>query len=199
MGSTQSTWGISKVVLRKKITLVSQDPVLFNNTLRFNLDPFDEYEDAQIWEVLESCSLKQLVLDTMPEKLSFKVEQGGENLSVGTRQLVCLARALLRNSKIILLDEFSSNIDSETEKVVQKSIDLASKSSTLLTIAHRLSTCISNDKVMVMDAGTCAEFDTPHNLLKDNTTIFSKLVDDTGETNAQKLRSLARDRHNQIS
>uniref|UniRef100_A0A8B9G5T2 Multidrug resistance-associated protein 1 n=1 Tax=Amazona collaria TaxID=241587 RepID=A0A8B9G5T2_9PSIT len=125
--------------LRFKITIIPQDPVLFSGSLRMNLDPFDQHSDEDIWRSLELAHLKNFV-SSLPDKLNHDCAEGGENLSVGQRQLVCLARALLRKSKILVLDEATAAVDLETDKLIQSTIKSQFEECTVLTIAHRLNT-----------------------------------------------------------
>ncbi|XP_052061601.1 multidrug resistance-associated protein 1-like [Mytilus californianus] len=157
--------------LRSKLTILPQDPVLFSGTLRMNLDPFDQYADSQIWTSLEHAHLKKFVSE-LPERLSHECGEGGGNLSVGQRQLICLARTLLRKTKILVLDEATAAVDMETDELIQKTIREEFKDCTILTIAHRLNTILDYDKVMVLDQGLIKEYDSPDSLLKDKTTVF---------------------------
>ncbi|NXS61307.1 MRP1 protein, partial [Brachypteracias leptosomus] len=125
--------------LRFKITIIPQDPILFSGSLRMNLDPFDQHSDEDIWRSLELAHLKNFV-SSLPDKLNHECAEGGENLSVGQRQLVCLARALLRKSKILVLDEATAAVDLETDKLIQSTIKSQFEECTVLTIAHRLNT-----------------------------------------------------------
>ncbi|NWX47338.1 MRP1 protein, partial [Steatornis caripensis] len=125
--------------LRFKITIIPQDPVLFSGSLRMNLDPFDQHSDEDIWRSLELAHLKNFV-SSLPDKINHECAEGGENLSVGQRQLVCLARALLRKSKILVLDEATAAVDLETDKLIQSTIKSQFEECTVLTIAHRLNT-----------------------------------------------------------
>ncbi|XP_067948318.1 multidrug resistance-associated protein 1-like isoform X2 [Watersipora subatra] len=165
--------------LRNKLTILPQDPTVFAGNIRDNLDPFNEYSDDKIWEVLEQSYLKEYV-EEQPEKLEYECGESGTNLSVGQRQLVCLARALLRKTKILVLDEATAAVDLETDHLIQKTIKTAFADCTILTIAHRLNTIMDSDKILVMDKGMVAEFDTPENLLKDEEGIFSGMVMEAG-------------------
>eukprot|EP01125_Pyxidicula_operculata_P009772 TRINITY_DN3212_c0_g1_i3.p1 TRINITY_DN3212_c0_g1~~TRINITY_DN3212_c0_g1_i3.p1 ORF type:complete len:1599 (+),score=296.82 TRINITY_DN3212_c0_g1_i3:668-5464(+) len=176
--------------LRQKLAIIPQDPVLFLGSLRFNLDPFSEYSDEQVWESLRKVHLAPLVRG-FPEQLETQVLEGGENLSLGQRQLLCIARALLRNSKILILDEATAAIDIETDNLIQKTIRSSFSHCTVLTIAHRLHTIIDSDRIMVMDKGMLAEFDTPQTLLSDPLSLFSGLVDQTDPQTSKKLRDAA--------
>ena len=163
--------------LRKKISIIPQDPVLFSGTLRLNLDPFEMASDDQLWEVLELTQLKEFV-SGMPETLDFLCTEGGDNLSVGQRQLVCLARALLRKSRILVLDEATAAIDLETDAFLQTTIRREFADSTIVTIAHRLNTIMDYDKILVLDQGRIAEFDTPNVLLGDSQSVFYGMAKD---------------------
>lgn len=163
--------------LRQKLTILPQDPVLFSGTLRMNLDPFDQYQDSQLWRAIEHAHLKKFVTD-LPDGLLHECGEGGENLSVGQRQLVCLARTLLRKTKILILDEATAAVDMETDDLIQHTIRTEFKDCTILTIAHRLNTIMDYDKVMVLDQGLIKEFDSPHNLLKDKHSAFHSMARD---------------------
>ncbi|GFT34184.1 multidrug resistance-associated protein 1 [Nephila pilipes] len=163
--------------LRSKITIIPQDPVLFSGTLRMNLDPFNWYSDTQLWEALDHAHLKNFV-STLEEGLEHEVVEGGENLSVGQRQLVCLARALLRKTKILVLDEATAAVDLETDSLIQGTIRKEFADASVLTIAHRLNTVMDYDRIMVLDQGKVAEFDSPETLLKDKNSIFYGMAKD---------------------
>ncbi|XP_062521920.1 ATP-binding cassette sub-family C member 3-like isoform X2 [Corticium candelabrum] len=150
--------------LRSRITVIPQDPVLFSGTLRYNVDPFGQATDAEIWSCLARAHLRDFV-ESLGDGLSSEVAEGGDNLSVGQRQLVCLARALLRKSKILVLDEATAAVDLETDSLIQQTIREAFADCTVLTIAHRLNTIMDSDRVIVLDNGQIVEFDSPAVLL----------------------------------
>ncbi|TPX38128.1 hypothetical protein SmJEL517_g00165 [Synchytrium microbalum] len=180
--------------LRKSISTIPQEPVLFSGTIRSNLDPFDQYSDEAIWAALGQSDMKGVVANT-PGALEAAVTENGENWSQGQRQLLCLARALLRKSKIVILDEASASVDGETDEFIRATIRRDFADSTIITIAHRLDTVVDYDKILVLSHGTVLELDTPHNLLSNPNSAFSKMVDETGKTNAQHLRDVAAAKH----
>ncbi|XP_044597667.1 multidrug resistance-associated protein 1 isoform X7 [Cotesia glomerata] len=165
--------------LRARLTIIPQDPVLFSGTLRLNLDPFDVHTDEQIWQALEHAHLKAFA-KTLPNGLMYLVSEGGDNLSVGQRQLICLARALLRKTKILILDEATAAVDLETDDLIQRTIREEFKDCTVLTIAHRLNTILDSDRVIVLDKGVITEFDKPENLLQKPTSAFYSMAKDSG-------------------
>uniref|UniRef100_A0A8C3TA56 ATP binding cassette subfamily C member 3 n=1 Tax=Chelydra serpentina TaxID=8475 RepID=A0A8C3TA56_CHESE len=164
--------------LRSKITIIPQDPVLFSGTLRMNLDPFNKYSEDEIWKALELSHLKKFV-SSKPDMLEYECSEGGENLSVGQRQLVCLARALLRKTRILVLDEATAAIDLETDDLIQMTIRTQFEDCTVLTIAHRLNTIMDYTRVLVLDKGTIAEFDTPSSLIASR-GVFYGMAKDAG-------------------
>uniref|UniRef100_A0A8C3KLA4 Canalicular multispecific organic anion transporter 1 n=1 Tax=Calidris pygmaea TaxID=425635 RepID=A0A8C3KLA4_9CHAR len=166
--------------LRQNLTIIPQDPVLFTGTLRMNLDPFDQYTDEEVWKALELAHLKTYV-QTLPEGLLHLVSEGGENLSVGQRQLVCLARALLRKAKILILDEATAAVDLETDHLIQTTIRSEFADCTVLTIAHRLHTIMDSNRVLVLQAGRIVEYDSPEELLQKQ-GVFSSMAKDAGIT-----------------
>ncbi|XP_045298609.1 ATP-binding cassette sub-family C member 12 isoform X3 [Leopardus geoffroyi] len=185
--------------LRTKLTVIPQDPVLFVGTVRYNLDPFESHSDEMLWQVLERTFMTDTIMK-LPEKLQAEVTENGENFSVGERQLLCMARALLRNSKvrkqhgkmdwsnfgyfpqrhsiqeIILLDEATASMDSKTDSLVQSTIKDAFKGCTVLTIAHRLNTVLNCDLVLVMENGKVVEFDKPEVLAEKPDSAFAMLL-----------------------
>ncbi|KAJ3209348.1 hypothetical protein HDU67_006264 [Dinochytrium kinnereticum] len=167
--------------LRSKMTIIPQDAFLFTGTIRDNLDPFGKALDADLWAALESASLKSVV-ERLDGKLDAKVNQGGENFSVGQRQLVCLARAVLRKSRILVLDEATAAIDYETDAAIQRTIRTLAKDSTIITIAHRINTIIDYDRILVLDGGKVVELDTPKNLLANKNSKFYALAKESGLT-----------------
>ncbi|XP_072313056.1 ATP-binding cassette sub-family C member 3 isoform X2 [Eucyclogobius newberryi] len=164
--------------LRSKLTIIPQEPVLFSGTLRMNLDPFDRYSDEEVWSSLEHAHLHKFV-SNQPAQLQLECAEGGENLSVGQRQLVCLARALLRKTRILILDEATAAIDLETDDLIQSTIRTQFEECTVFTIAHRLNTIMDYTRVLVLDKGRIAEFDTPPGLLSQR-GIFYGMAKDAG-------------------
>ncbi|XP_069338491.1 ATP-binding cassette sub-family C member 3 [Eulemur rufifrons] len=164
--------------LRSQLTIIPQDPILFSGTLRMNLDPFGSYSDDDIWQALELSHLRAFV-SSQPAGLDFQCSEGGENLSVGQRQLVCLARALLRKSRVLVLDEATAAIDLETDDLIQATIRTQFETCTVLTIAHRLNTIMDYTRVLVLDKGAVAEFDSPTNLIAAR-GIFYGMAKDAG-------------------
>eukprot|EP00106_Octopus_bimaculoides_P007974 XP_014775416.1 PREDICTED: multidrug resistance-associated protein 5-like [Octopus bimaculoides] len=165
--------------LRSKISIIPQDPVLFSGTIRYNLDPFSEYSDEKLWESLEKVQIKSKIM-SMEHCLDSMVEENGENISVGERQLICMARALLKNNKILLLDEATASIDTGTDAIIQATIARVFSDYTVLTIAHRLNTVLNCDKILVMDQGEIIEFDSPEVLLSKPSSMFSQMMSTSG-------------------
>ncbi|XP_039089530.1 multidrug resistance-associated protein 1 isoform X1 [Hyaena hyaena] len=162
--------------LRFKITIIPQDPVLFSGSLRMNLDPFSQYSDEEVWTSLELAHLKDFV-SALPDKLNHECAEGGENLSVGQRQLVCLARALLRKTKILVLDEATAAVDLETDDLIQSTIRTQFDNCTVLTIAHRLNTIMDYNRVIVLDNGEVLECGRPSDLLQQRGLFYSMAKD----------------------
>ncbi|CAJ0593581.1 unnamed protein product [Cylicocyclus nassatus] len=165
--------------LRERLTIIPQDPVLFSGTLRFNLDPTSTYSDEDLWLAIESASLKPFV-ESLPLRLLHQIDEGGGNISVGQRQLVCLTRALLRKTRILVLDEATAAIDGHTDNLIQTTIRKQFADSTVITIAHRLNTIMDYDRVMVMEAGKVAEFAPPQQLLSNRNSIFYSMAASAG-------------------
>ncbi|KAL4579397.1 hypothetical protein LXL04_015541 [Taraxacum kok-saghyz] len=161
--------------LRSKLSIIPQDPTMFEGSVRGNLDPLNQYPDADIWEALDKCQLGDVVRGK-EEKLESPVVEGGENWSVGQRQLFCLGRALLKKSTILVLDEATASIDSATDGILQEIITQEFRERTIVTIAHRIHTVIDSDLVLVLSDGKIAEYDTPAKLLERENSFFSRLI-----------------------
>lgn len=166
--------------LRSRLTIIPKDPVLFSGTLRLNLDPFDSHTDDELWKILELSHLKNFV-SSLEEGLLYPVSEGGRNLSVSQQQLVCLARALLRKSKVLVLDEATAAVDRETAELIQQTISREFADCTVLNIADRLDTVMDYTRIMVLDKGFVAEFDSPEKLLAQRGKFYS-MAQDAGLT-----------------
>jgi len=165
--------------LRSRLSLVPQDPVIFSGTIRSNLDPFATAgSDVHIWEALARAGMDSFVAG-LDGGLNAPIQEGGANLSTGQRQLLCMARALLRASRILVLDEATSNVDNTTDALIQRTIRSAFSQCTVLTIAHRLHTIIDSDRVLLLESGMLKEFDTPHALMGTPGSAFRALVEET--------------------
>ncbi|KAJ8938370.1 hypothetical protein NQ318_022868 [Aromia moschata] len=173
--------------LRSNISIIPQEPVLFSATIRYNLDPFGRTNDEALWSALDKVELKSAI-----ESLDQQVSEGGSNFSAGQRQLICLARAIVRDNKVLVMDEATANVDLVTDALIQKTIRKNFKDCTVLTIAHRLNTIMDADKVLVMDAGQVVEFAHPHELLQNTEGFFAKMVKETGKTMETSLREVAK-------
>ncbi|XP_060080912.1 ATP-binding cassette sub-family C member 5-like [Ylistrum balloti] len=165
---------ISRERLRLSLSSIPQDPALFAGTLRYNLDPFSKYTDAKIWAALEQVQMKEKML-LLDQSLDSRIEENGENFSVGERQLICLARAILRQNKILVLDEATASVDTATDVMIQQTIRDSFADCTVLTIAHRLNTVLHCDVIMVMEAGRVIEIGNPHSLLQNPSSNFSNM------------------------
>ena len=172
-GIDLATLGLEDV--RRALCIIPQDPVLFSASVRFNLDPFNEASDEDIWSVLEQVELKDAI-ESLPRGLDDDVQEGGSNFSVGERQLICMARALLKHPKILIMDEATASLDNETDTHLQHMIRKQFARCTGLTIAHRLNTIMDAHRVCVMDSGKVAEYDSPANLLRKENGIFRGMV-----------------------
>uniref|UniRef100_A0A8C3ILS1 Multidrug resistance-associated protein 4 n=1 Tax=Chrysemys picta bellii TaxID=8478 RepID=A0A8C3ILS1_CHRPI len=177
--------------LRKKISIIPQEPVLFTGTMRKNLDPFNEYTDEELWNVLEEVQLKEAV-EELPDKMETQLAESGSNFSAGQRQLVCLARAILKKNQILIIDEATANVDARTDELIQKTIREKFAQCTVLTIAHRLNTIIDSDRIMVLDAGRLKEYNEPYILLQEKESLFYKMVQQVGKAEAAALIETAK-------
>ncbi|XP_030575794.1 ATP-binding cassette sub-family C member 9 isoform X1 [Archocentrus centrarchus] len=161
--------------LRSRLSIILQDPVLFSGSIRFNLDPEKMCTDDRLWEALEIAQLKNMV-KALPGGLDAVVTEGGENFSVGQRQLFCLARAFVRKSSILIMDEATASIDMATENILQKVVMTAFADRTVVTIAHRVHTILTADLVIVMKRGNIMEYDKPETLLEQEDGMFASFV-----------------------
>uniref|UniRef100_A0A4W3J831 ATP-binding cassette, sub-family C (CFTR/MRP), member 9 n=1 Tax=Callorhinchus milii TaxID=7868 RepID=A0A4W3J831_CALMI len=161
--------------LRSRLSIILQDPVLFSGSIRFNLDPGCKCTDDRLWEALEIAQLKNIV-KLLPGGLNANVTEGGENFSVGQRQLFCLARAFVRKSSILIMDEATASIDMATENILQKVVMTAFADRTVVIIAHRVHTILTADLVIVMKRGNILEYDKPESLLAHEDSIFASFV-----------------------
>ena len=165
---------ISKVglqKLRESITIIPQDSTLMDGTLRYNIDPIKAYSDNEIMHVMKKIGF-DYILKQNKDGLDQKISENGSNLSIGEKQLICITRAILRKSKIIVLDEATASIDYKTEEIIQKALNEILSSSTMISIAHRIKTVINADKILVLENGEIIEFDTPENLLNNKKSYF---------------------------
>ena len=166
---------ISLKLLRDKITIIPQDPTLFEGTLRFNIDPHGVASDDEIIELLQQASLLSLIRRS-EHGLDQHIDSRGTNLSSGEKQLIWICRAIIRNSKIIVMDEATANIDTKTENTIQTLVNNRFRDATVITIAHRLNTIINSDKILIIDDGMVAEYDSPKVLMKDKASLLSSLI-----------------------
>ncbi|ULT81994.1 hypothetical protein L3Y34_011748 [Caenorhabditis briggsae] len=180
---------ISLKFRRAGMAIIPQEPVIFSRTIRENLDPYNQYSDADIWNALEKCELKYTI--ARDRGLDVTLGLRGVNLSVGQRQLFCLARAMLRKSKILVIDEATANVDGVTDACIQRTIQESFKHATVITVAHRLHTIMNSDRIMVFEKGELLEFDKPLTLLNDPTSLFAKMAYQSGADNFDALRNAA--------
>ncbi|KAG5362144.1 Metal resistance protein [Yarrowia sp. C11] len=182
--------------LRQRLSIIPQDSQIFEGTIRENLDPSGTaHTDEEIWKVLELSHLAEFVRastdsDGEHKELLMKINEGGSNLSAGQKQLMCLGRALLNPSPILILDEATAAVDVETDKILQQTIRTEFKDKTILTIAHRLNTILDSDRIIVLSAGQVEEFDTPETLLKNHDSLFYKLCERGGFVEGDKVVEL---------
>ncbi|XP_078129766.1 ATP-binding cassette sub-family C member 10 isoform X1 [Sander vitreus] len=172
-----SSVGLSQ--LRSRLAIIPQDPFLFSGTIRENLDPCGRHSDQQLLDVVDQCHLSSVV--NRMGGLDAEVGERGRSFSVGQRQLLCLARALLTQAKVLCIDEATASVDQKTDKLLQQTIREKFQDMTVLTIAHRINTIMDCDRVLVMHAGKVVEFDTPAALCQTDHSIFQRLVSQTGE------------------
>uniref|UniRef100_A0A4W2CUZ4 ATP binding cassette subfamily C member 4 n=1 Tax=Bos indicus x Bos taurus TaxID=30522 RepID=A0A4W2CUZ4_BOBOX len=177
--------------LRKKMSIIPQDPIVFTGTMRKNLDPFNKHTDEELWNVLEEVQLKEII-EELPDKMDTELVESGLNLSVGQKQLVCLARAILRKNQILIIDEATAHVDPSTDELIQKKIREKFAQCTVLTIAHRLSTIIDSDRIMVLDSGRLEEYGEPYVLLQNRDGLFYKMVQQLGKAKAAALTETAK-------
>ena len=149
--------------LRSHLSVIPQVPILFCGTLRYNIDPFEQFSDEECLTALEAVQLKQLVRNH-PDGLHLLVAESGTNLSAGERQLICVARAILKKSHILLIDEATANVDHATDRMIQEVIADKFRDRTILTIAHRLNTVANSDRILMLQQGEVAYFDVPNNI-----------------------------------
>uniref|UniRef100_A0A8K9VAV5 Multidrug resistance-associated protein 4 n=1 Tax=Oncorhynchus mykiss TaxID=8022 RepID=A0A8K9VAV5_ONCMY len=177
--------------LRQRISIIPQDPVLFTGTMRKNLDPFSQHTDEDLWNALGEVQLRTVV-EELPGRLETMLAESGSNFSVGQRQLVCLARAILRRNKILIIDEATANVDPRTDGLIQQTIREKFRECTVLTIAHRLNTIIDCDRILVLDAGRIQEYNEPYVLLQNQEGVFYQMVQQTGKAEAASLLHAAK-------
>ena len=165
--------------LRKQMSVIPQSAILFSTTVRENLDPFREHTDLELNSVLEEFKLKEAIFEHV-NGLDAEVSGKGVSLSAGQKQLLCLARAVLRQNKIIMMDEATANVDNETDRIIQKTVKLRFSGCTLLVIAHRIRTIIESDMIIVMDKGVCKEYGSPVELYGNQESLFRNLIQQSG-------------------
>ncbi|CAN1290514.1 ABC transporter C family member 3 [Linum perenne] len=171
--------------LRSKLSIIPQDPTMFEGTVRSNLDPLEEYSDEQIWEALNKCQLGEEVRKK-EKKLDSSVTENGENWSMGQRQLVCLGRVLLKKSKVLVLDEATASVDTATDNLIQHTLRQHFFDCTVITIAHRITSVLDSDMVLLLNHGLIEEYDTPTRLLENKSSSFAKLVAEYSERSKEE-------------
>ena len=176
----QNIKNIPLKILRRNLGIVPQEPKIFSGTLKFNLDPMKKYSDFEINNAIREVGLFKLMKENgrdIRKKLNIRLKENGGNLSLGEKQLICLARIFLRKNKIVIMDEATSNIDNKTDNLIQKAVDKIFKNSIIITIAHKIPDLSKYNRIMVLDNGCLIEFDTPDNLLKNKKGIFKQLYE----------------------
>ena len=176
--------------LRKRMSVINQYPVLFSGcTIRENLDPFEEHDDSVVREALIDVQMMNTI-DALSNGMSYVVDEGGSSFSMGERQLLCLARAILCKSRILVLDEPTANVDVKTDKLLQAAVKKSFDGATIISVAHRLDTIIENDLILVLGDGKVLEYGRPHDLLSRDGN-FASMVNDTGKEMSSQLRRRA--------
>ena len=176
--------------LRKRMSVINQYPVLFSGcTIRENLDPFEEHDDSVVREALIDVQMMNTI-DALSNGMSYVVDEGGSSFSMGERQLLCLARAILCKSRILVLDEPTANVDVKTDKLLQEAVKKSFDGATIISVAHRLDTIIENDLILVLGDGKVLEYGRPHDLLSRDGN-FASMVNDTGKEMSSQLRRRA--------
>ena len=177
-----NTVGMKLSSIRSALTIIPQEHTLFTGTVQYNIDPCNQYNNKQIWNALCLAHM-DTVIKQVDSGLMGQVSEGGENFSVGQRQLICMVRALLRHSKIIYMDEATASIDIQTDCLIQEMIRTQFTDCTIITVAHRLHTIMDSNRVIAMKDGTVAEFDKPLTLIKKHTQgLFASMVFATNDT-----------------
>jgi len=176
--------------------VIPQDSWMFSGTIKSNLDVYGQYSDEQMMEVLRMVRLEDQIKG-WENGLDHEIKEKGENLSVGTAQLLCLARVLLKRPKVLFMDEATASVDVETDLLVQETIREQFRDCTIVTVAHRLHTIIDFDKVLCMQAGNVMDYGPPHELLQKEDSLLTSLVKDMGPSAEKELRSRA-EKHYQL-
>ncbi|UJR17739.1 hypothetical protein I4U23_004637 [Adineta vaga] len=166
--------------LRSILNIIPQSPVLFSNTLRYNLDPFQQYTDQQLWNALEAVQLK-IKIENYPEKLNTQIAECGSNFSVGECQLICVARAILKPSKILLIDEATAHVDTRTDEMIQQILREKFVNQTILTIAHRVNTVMDSDKIVVMNNGFVEQYGTPNEIFSEHREFLTEMKNENND------------------
>lgn len=166
---------VSLKTLRSGLSIIPQNPALFTGTFRSNLDPNGEHNDAELWKALKEINFEEFCIKNNID-LYTPINEGGRGFSAGQKQLICLARAMVLNNKILILDEATSYLDSETNDLIEKLITTKFSECTVLAILHRLTTVLNYDKVMILNDGAIVEYDNPNNLLNNKNSLFYKIM-----------------------
>ncbi|KAJ3271079.1 hypothetical protein HDV01_007092 [Terramyces sp. JEL0728] len=183
--------------LRRNLHIIAQEANIFPGTIRYNLCLDSSFGDEELWGALDMVGMKEFV-SQLPDKLDHELTGKGNNLSAGQGQLLCLARALVKKPKLLILDEASSSIDGEADKLLQSVLRKSLRDTTIISIAHRLNTIADFDRVLVLDQGRLSEYDAPHILLQDEDSEFTKLVESSGSSNAAAIRQIAKSKYGEI-